>query len=561
MSPYVAKSINAHFKSLDDGAEDSFNEDFRQANPPGANLPTCACPPLHRSACGNGNDCSKLQEVWRIDNCSPLGCEIVLQNQGVVIQECRDDLVPEPGLGWCCEDPQLTLDPDNSLRCGVEATNAPGGRCPDGQAETVKDCGRDRVKVYECRAEPACVFQCLPVNGRSSNSTWCDPVNYQADLTSSLPIVHVSQCPGNPQNQKCVAQCNPSYIPVNNGTDCQQCRITLRVWADNCVVIWESDAAGNLGAEIYRDCAAGNFRSNLNCGNNMGGDFANGRPFSFFPTRPNGTIYLAVALINTGGQGGVAIRDEGTGHCLRQTNFTYVHDRFANAWDPSNCWIATERNIGRICRPNGRQTQTDLLLELNANNCIRQCAWTAPGNPGCGQIGCANGRYLTGIGRPTWPNEFCYGGGDDYDEAFTQVKCCFDPSLNQNNCAWSPQACGQISCNNGWYAAGVERPTSRNENCGGGGVEEDEAWTKLWCCQGPRDVNNNLVLNQNNCFWTATASSIDGVVGAEGCGQLSCPEGFYISAIDTPVPLNQSCFGGGGGDFEEPYRRIRCCQK
>lgn len=51
----------------------------------------------------------------------------------------------------------------------------------------------------------------------------------------------------------------------------------------------------------------------------------------------------------------------------------------------------------------------------------------------------------------------------------------------------------------------------------------------------------------SNCAWEAY-----------GCGMLSCPSGKVLTGIQTQPAFNEDC-GGGGNDYDEPSRRVYCC--
>lgn len=211
MGPYTIRAINAQFKGSSEQVKDSFREEPHQAPPTGEDLPDCDCTDLLPQECGNGVTCDWPERHY-VRTCSPQGCQTGLQDFGInyVMEECRPD-------DTCC-DPEVWTG-----RCGVNATNVqPAGRCPDGYGEMSRNCGGPPPTVlYNCSADimPQCVFQCL--GAQSADSAWCDPVGYNQDLPSDLPIQHVAPgaCPPTPNN-KCMSECSPPFVPIGGGADC-----------------------------------------------------------------------------------------------------------------------------------------------------------------------------------------------------------------------------------------------------------------------------------------------------------------------------------------------------
>ena len=211
--PYVVRGINSNFKVIEEGAVDAQREDIRQA-PYNLllKLPECDCTELSDSGCGDGSPspgCAKTRKVFR-RSCAPLGCEVDLINMHVFASmfECRDD--PSP-TSVCCEDPQSTG------QCGILGIDAPGGRCPDGQMQMRKMCGSPTPTAqYYCEPKPICIFDC---ETPSAHSSWCDPVNYNKDLTGLTPVAYTAtgQCDAYP-DKRCRVQCDPNYDVV--GASC-----------------------------------------------------------------------------------------------------------------------------------------------------------------------------------------------------------------------------------------------------------------------------------------------------------------------------------------------------
>lgn len=49
------------------------------------------------------------------------------------------------------------------------------------------------------------------------------------------------------------------------------------------------------------------------------------------------------------------------------------------------------------------------------------------------------------------------------------------------------------------------------------------------------------------CFWSPWQ-----------CGAIGCPNGFYAHGVDFNAVQSENCWGAGT-DFDEPYRRLQCC--
>jgi hypothetical protein len=166
MGPYVIRSINAHFKTLEEDVQYSVAEPIRQGPPTGYQFPTCTCDPLFNKACGDGTNCPLTQEYW-YKNCNPVGCEnyfydvcpppvgptFDIANAGCWVgQACRYNLSSNWPVLKCC-----TAWVDTG-RCGANAATANGGNiaagCPDGVMEQTRDCGSfPTVTEYRCEVD------------------------------------------------------------------------------------------------------------------------------------------------------------------------------------------------------------------------------------------------------------------------------------------------------------------------------------------------------------------------------------------------------------------------
>ena len=195
IGPYVIRSINAQFETIEDDTRQSFQEVPRQGPVISRSFPGCDCgTPVDSGGCGNGLNCPFTQRVFdRV--CTPAGCELELLGRfGALPYECRNDL-------RCCVDTFLG-------HCGPNAIFVPGG-CPDGQGEFQHECNVPPVFTYLCKPDPICIFSCI--GNISTFAQWCDPVNFNRRLPSSLNIVHYD--PGScPADIHCAAQCFPTFI-------------------------------------------------------------------------------------------------------------------------------------------------------------------------------------------------------------------------------------------------------------------------------------------------------------------------------------------------------------
>ncbi len=237
MSPYVIRSINSYFKTGDDAVEDSFLEEIDQAPPTGVTLPGCDCPqwnladPRVTRGCGGGSPCARREEHWKRD-CTPIGCQVDLIRFGINLPmfECRPNTAPfrPPPDDWCCEDWAVYMncqggprDPDGpgpllGKCCGVNAVDAPGGRCPDGQVERRRFCGEANFPQYGgCIADPDCIFQC--VGFFDSDAAWCP--NDTIDLPNSMITVHRTDLV-NCTARKCEAFCRGCHIRNPGANNC-----------------------------------------------------------------------------------------------------------------------------------------------------------------------------------------------------------------------------------------------------------------------------------------------------------------------------------------------------
>ncbi len=218
IGPTVVRSINAHFKSLEEGVQDSFREDIQQAPVGGGLLPPCDCGDFVDSGgCGNAATCGasipqgaapETYRVWRRP-CTPLGCDASWTSQtGLRTIECRED-----PTAACCTAPVPT------------GLCAAAGGCPDEQMQNVRQCGSpDPATVYSCSPDPDC-FQC---SAKDPYAQWCDPQRYREGITAPTPVTYYSygNCPSDPQ---CAAYCPEGTTPTSGGCSCPFANSSMEV--------------------------------------------------------------------------------------------------------------------------------------------------------------------------------------------------------------------------------------------------------------------------------------------------------------------------------------------
>ena len=111
----------------------------------------------------------------------------------------------------------------------------------------------------------------------------------------------------------------------------------------------------------------------------------------------------------------------------------------------------------------------------------------------------------------------------------------------QASCHWTNWGCGVQTCPSGFHVAGVSFNRDQSEGCWGHGNDLDEPFRKLRCCDAP-------FASHTGCYWSGW-----------GCGSMQCPSGHFLAAVDFNATQSEGCWGHGN-DFDEPFRRVRCCQ-
>ncbi len=225
MGPYVLRSIAAHYKLWDEGAQDSFEENLKQA--PVTNIPSistnCNCwykdDGCEGSAIGGTGSCSPGQDV-QILTCSPtspLGCD------------------PRPS--FICQ---------NDNNCCRTYYPQGCGKTPVGQTPPSTDCNYGQ-RIYatlcaalpvECNTDASCSPQCVGSTLFQNSITYCatgtstppttgltqntaityvnEPTQWSCDIHPSIP--NCTYCP--PTGATCQVYCNPPYILNSTATAC-----------------------------------------------------------------------------------------------------------------------------------------------------------------------------------------------------------------------------------------------------------------------------------------------------------------------------------------------------
>ncbi len=205
--PYVVRSINSHFKSIEEGAIDSERERITEG-PTSVPLPTCDCVP--EPLCGDGTTidgmaCSKQKRIYNKFSCTPAGCDATLMDRGVIPPlRCGDDLT-----NTCCGDPTYSL-----------CANDPGaiGTCVYGQREKQKWCGSPiPVAKYDCSPDALCNYTCDTLD---INATWCQPnatLREQGLPSPTYPVKYLDNSVGCLGTSYCEAVCAAGFTAGPGG--------------------------------------------------------------------------------------------------------------------------------------------------------------------------------------------------------------------------------------------------------------------------------------------------------------------------------------------------------
>ncbi len=271
--PYVVRSINSYFKSLEEGAIDSERETITESVP-AESLPECDCNPV--PACGDGATqvggvvCDKTRRIFQNFSCVGLECynKLLLGGQ-IPAPYCGDDLT-----NTCCADrvnAGCANDPANRY---TDASGVIQRRCPNNSQRVYTElCGSPvPITNYYCVPDSTCDYQCQPLG---SNASWCQPndvLRHQNLPSRDFPVTYVaygSSCPG---TDHCEARCNSGLVPTAGGcTACGNgscdpgelcsclvdCGALQTLYANGCGAVsesWYMDPVFGSVAEL-RDCS------------------------------------------------------------------------------------------------------------------------------------------------------------------------------------------------------------------------------------------------------------------------------------------------------------------
>ncbi len=265
MGPYVLRSINGHFKLWDEGVQDSFEENLRQA-PVNAVPPintNCLCT-MYSTGCGSslaGVQCGSNQKehYW---TCNLQGC-----------------YVPP---SQCINDPSCCAAPGKENKCGNSPIPPngvpPGGPCPTGWPTNIScipppandpdncyygeeiwgyQCGNNYsiecVQDSGCRM-PECIGSIqFPLSTYSCNTNSQIPLNYSPlGLSQDTPITYV--------DYPNLADCQNGCSTTCNGSTDPKC---LQTCQSNCNTLQYCNTTPGL-CNVY--CASPSIKVGQACG-------------------------------------------------------------------------------------------------------------------------------------------------------------------------------------------------------------------------------------------------------------------------------------------------------
>lgn len=275
MGPHVIRSINSYFKFAEQQANDSFDEQIRQA-PLRADEkyydvgPDCNCQ-LGGFSCGDGTHCL-LRDEMRKKECVPASCFAELQAAGVTLYQCFSERGYTEKNRMAFSDgqcfPSCNLSGGDISTCPIWEVGTPaadvfnncGYECCDEETRVVPViCGGESNLVGKSLWKRACgpgpnveeqyfwrtdpdAF-CGKCGDKHSAAEWCDPINYNTNWNNlSLPISdgHIEYVLGleNAANNTIVGCENKVEAACNkNDPDYDLCRqIVLR-----CVAYCDAD--------------------------------------------------------------------------------------------------------------------------------------------------------------------------------------------------------------------------------------------------------------------------------------------------------------------------------
>jgi hypothetical protein len=203
MGPYLARSVNAHFKLWDDAVQDGLDSRSIPKPNPDVPPPDCTCD-WKPGDCGV-QGCGKMERMYYKDCCGGR-------------YKCEAETTPPPGKAECCDDPSRT---NVCWRSGNDTKNlakaAPAGyKIPCGLGDRIYqyDCGT-KAGLQVCKPDGTtddgdrnCIPQCLWENLPQRNSASPCP-NYDVGLIDDAPVTLGQTCTG---KTKCEAVCQSGLI-------------------------------------------------------------------------------------------------------------------------------------------------------------------------------------------------------------------------------------------------------------------------------------------------------------------------------------------------------------
>jgi hypothetical protein len=247
MGPYVIRSINAHFHSLDDQIQDSYQEEIRQSPNSDFNLPDCDCGGWEPQGCGpevSGDQCGMFERYDR-KRCVPAGCEREARFSARIgpVDRCEED-------DTCCT-------PWVNDECGPSGTDNSGNPCVDLVSSRplmsqTRLCADDTLPTRQCVVHADCAYECtttnLPGGALPANTRICSGDNlglladtpYSFDGTCSQPAEAIKcqlSCENGftYKNGACEAGCCPSgYVNALFNTETQTKRCPDGVYQGSC---------------------------------------------------------------------------------------------------------------------------------------------------------------------------------------------------------------------------------------------------------------------------------------------------------------------------------------
>ncbi len=223
MGPYVVRAINAHFEFLSDSIEESFRE---EPHPTLGHLPPCNCGPYQELGCGDGVCLRREMRRGRV--CQPHAC--------AGTETCVfDDRCCEEEEGPCSSSASI---PTSAAVCSDSLPLQPDRSCPGGARQFKRTCGENTV-CYLCKADPVCAPRCL--GEKDPHATWCrTPPNQGLSDDKEVKHLFPTACSHrDPSEKACLAECDPGYYPVPDGSRCERAcaEVSNIAPGDDCVMM------------------------------------------------------------------------------------------------------------------------------------------------------------------------------------------------------------------------------------------------------------------------------------------------------------------------------------